>query len=728
MSSAARINELLEEILETDRAPEDVCATCPELLDEVRRRLEHIGGVKLQLDSLFPLSETRTGVAGTAAVRGELDLPAVHDHEILSVLGRGGMGVVYRARHTKLNRIVALKMLLAGSHAGRQEHARFMREAAAVAALRHPNVVQIYDFGESAGQPYFTMEYVGGGSLAFRLSNSPYGVREAAELMTQVAQAVGAAHRAGIVHRDLKPANILLADDGRPKIGDFGLARRIDGADDLTQTGMLMGTPNYMAPEQMTGGAKAAGPPADLFALGSILYEMLAGRPPFRGDSFSDIQRRLVYEEPERPSRVNAKVPRDLETICLKCLEKIPHNRYASADELAADLERFLRFEPIRARPVGPAERGVRWVRRNPLLAALAVTGVVLVGLLVGDALREAALSAGRRTEKARLTARIESGIQLAQSGRFAEARAILGELGDGGFDDLRRRIDRALADLALVEELDAVGMNRALAMIGREEGARPAAAAAEKYAIVFQKAGLGTVADDPDVVARQVVALEIEAASAAALDDWAVCEPDEARRNRLLEVARRLDPDPAGTRNRLRRPEVWRDPTTLSRAAEEPFPADTSVPFLRALADRMAAAGLDSIPFRRRIQREHVDHFIANVSLADALRPGDPAESIRYYQAALAIRPHALSARNNLAVALAASGGTDEAIRLFQEALEIDSRSARVRYNLGRTLFDGKRYREAETQLRQALELLPANDPEQAVVAELLERARNSK
>jgi formylglycine-generating enzyme required for sulfatase activity len=306
------------------------------------------------------------------------------------------MGVVYRARHLRLGRLVALKMALAGSYAGPHERERFRREAEAVAALRHPNLVQVYDAGDWAGRPYFTMELIEGGSLAQRLAGTPQPARQAATLLATLAEAVQVAHQGGILHRDLKPANILLTADGTPKIADFGLARRLEGGAGLTQSGVLLGTPSYMAPEQARGQPNI-GPAVDVYALGAILYELLTGRPPFHGETAAATLQQVVADEPVAPRRLNPSVPRDLETICTKCLSKEPARRYTSAEELANDLGRFQAGAPIRARRVGAAEQALKWARRRPALAAL--LGVVLLALVGLTALSAIALD---REQKAR--------------------------------------------------------------------------------------------------------------------------------------------------------------------------------------------------------------------------------------------------------------------------------------------------------------------------------------
>jgi tetratricopeptide (TPR) repeat protein len=292
------------------------------------------------------------------------------------------MGIVYKARQNTLNRIVALKMVLSGLSANPGQRQRLYAEAEAVARLQHPNIVAVFEVGEHEGQPYFSLEFCPGGSLADKLAGTALAAAEAAELTRTLAGAVHAAHLAHVVHRDLKPGNVLLAADGTPKVTDFGLAKRLDQVSE-TKFGAIMGSPPYMAPEQASGRIDAIGPATDVYALGAILYECLTGRPPFKAATVLETLEQVRRREPVRLRSLQPKVPRDLETICLKCLRKEPRKRYASARELADDLHRFLQGEPIHARPVPALERAVKWAKRRPTAAALA-GALVLVGIFAG--------------------------------------------------------------------------------------------------------------------------------------------------------------------------------------------------------------------------------------------------------------------------------------------------------------------------------------------------------
>jgi serine/threonine-protein kinase len=363
MSTAELVSELLlrwEELRECGQAvsAEELCRDCPDLVDEVRRRIAALEAV-YRVPNRMP-ADTRPD----AERQPESGSPRIPGYEVLGELGSGGMGVVYKARDTRLKRDVALKMILSGPHARPEERERFRREAEAVARLQHPNVVQIYEVGEQDGRPYLALEYVGGGSLAERLGGRTLPPDDSARLVRALALAVHAAHERGIVHRDLKPANVLLTEDGTPKVTDFGLAKRLDEAGQ-TQTGAVLGTPNYMAPEQAMGDGRAVGPHTDVHALGAILYELLTGRPPFAGATLLETLDQVRAQEPPPPGRLRPGLPRDLETICRKCLEKEPARRYESAQALADDLGRYLDGQLIHARSFTLADRLARTLNRD---------------------------------------------------------------------------------------------------------------------------------------------------------------------------------------------------------------------------------------------------------------------------------------------------------------------------------------------------------------------------
>ncbi len=382
------------------RPLEEYFAAFPLLTDEVRRRLvaaeyqilrAHEKSPRIEMYLLrFPgLFDSRDSVNTLVERQSDLlaetmdeskptrmEVPTVGkadfgDYEILDVIARGGMGVVYRARQKRLNRIVALKMMLSGVHASKTELMRFRLEAESAAALDHPGIVPVFDVGEHDGKHYLSMGYVAGQSLATRLRNGPMPPLEAARIALDVADALSCAHDHAIVHRDLKPANVLIDESGRPRVTDFGLAKTVEADGELTASGQVLGTPAYMPPEQAAGKIDLIGPASDIYSLGALFYSCLVGRPPFQAASVIDTLNQVIHDPPISPQRLNPRIPQDAAIICLKCLEKSPADRYGSAREVAEDLQRFINGEPVHARPISLGGRVLRWGRRRPVTAGL---------------------------------------------------------------------------------------------------------------------------------------------------------------------------------------------------------------------------------------------------------------------------------------------------------------------------------------------------------------------
>jgi serine/threonine-protein kinase len=726
MADDPRVHELLDELLDGHATPEAVCSSCPELLPVVRKRWGRIRRVLADVDALFPPADAPRRTSDTDLpppdVRtpqppSEAALPRIPGYEVEAVLGRGGMGIVFRARHLRLNRSVALKMALAGDFAEPRERQRFQREAEAAAGLRHPNVVQIYDVGDTDGRPYLTMELVEGGSLAQKLAGTPQPAREAATLLAVLAGAVHAAHACGIIHRDLKPGNVLLTGDGVPKISDFGLARRLEGTPGLTQSGVPLGTPSYMAPEQARSQTQAIRPAVDVYALGAILYEVLTGRPPFRGETAAETVLQVISQDPVPPSRLSTRLPRDLETICLKCLEKEPGRRYVSAAALADDLRRFGEGRPIQARPVGHAERLWRWGRRNPTAAALLATALALIGLALGGGTWFVQQRAERRADAAHLRNEISTDVDQAASLRkgfhFREARELLEQarqrLQPAGPDDLRRQVDQALAVLDLVENLDKARLQSNSPVKGRFE----VSWAEPLYTEAFANAGLGQPGDDSAAVAARVRDSAVRADIVAALDDWASTTSDPARRGWLLAVARGTDPDPL--RDRLRQPELWRNGPALTKLVQETMlvekvRVDELSPQLAVTLGRILFQNHeDAVPLLTAAHARHPHDFWLNFQLGWTLcesRRSD--EALGYFRAAMALRPDAAPTYRGVGASLGRMGRVDEAIGYFQQALNIAPDYAVAHNDLGSALGGKRRLDEAIDHFREAIRLCP--------------------
>jgi serine/threonine-protein kinase len=697
MTDDPRVQQLLDELLASHATPEVVCASCPELLPLVSNRWRQMRRLRADLDALFPSPDEPTPRPPEGTT-----LPEIPGYEFEAILGRGGMGVVFKARHLKLKRLVAVKMLLAGAHAGSEELARFRREAEAVAALRHPNIVQIHDAGEITGRPYFTMEFVEGGSLAPILPGQRQPPRHAAELVATLAAAVQFAHKSGFLHRDLKPGNVLLTAEGTPKITDFGLARSLHERPELTRTGIPLGTPSYMAPEQAQGKLSEIGPAVDVYALGAVLYEMLTGRPPFVGQSAVETELKVISEEPTPPSRLNAQVPRDLETICLKCLQKKPARRYASAQDLADDLHRYLDGKPVLARPVGVVERMRKWVRRRPAAAGLlaatallaAAAGVVGWTLYQQQAAAEmrqiqtdqevrSVLAAARgRLEQAWKAADLAKLTEAAAEGSRAEDIARSGGASSAVWHEVKAfqkavsaRLERAQKNRALTEAvLDVSDLQETREYLPDAESRLVGLARLsvdEQYAAAFRRWGLdvdGTpeaevvkrLGAEPEVVVQELI---------AALDNWMLERQQlrpEGQWRRLHRVAEQLDR--SDHRRRLRALLVGESPPRPESLAGlvgvgSPWPA--------LWAQARGSDWRQLLEIRREIQ-PRAEPVLTVVLLARAFNTvGDATGAEDLLRQAVTARPDEVVLLNALGTQLAQRGPSklEEAIGYYRAA-----------------------------------------------------------
>jgi serine/threonine-protein kinase len=694
------------------------------------------------------LSTQSFGAPGGARPAAPGAPPQVAGYEVLGELGRGGMGVVYQARQVQLKRLVALKMILAGTHAGSAAHARFLAEAEAVARLQHPNIVQIHEIGAHGDLPYFSLEFVDGGSLASRLDGTPWPDAPAATIVETLARAMHVAHTRHIVHRDLKPANVLLTSDGVPKITDFGLAKQLDSDAGQTRSGAIMGTPSYMAPEQAEG-AKEIGPAADVYALGAILYELLTGRPPFRADTPMNTVLLVMLHEPVPPCRLQPRVARDLETICLKCLHKDPARRYASALALAEDLRRFLNAEPILARPVGRVERCWRWCRRKPALAAvIALASLLIVGGASGtlwyvqeraereterrgelqrkrdlaeQTIREALRSARKaREELYQLMRRPGGALALLNDPARWHAplqRAQLAlERGKTFPDDivqlidpdLRRQVselDGALtaddADRELALRLEKIRLDAATLVDNHLDHA----SAEREFPKTLAGAGLRVLDEPAEAVAARVADSPIKDVLVAALDQWAAAALTTKNLpvvDRLLEVSRRAAPDPWG--DRLRQPEVWRERTAVARLAQQAKQETLSPQFLELVGRLLGQGTPEHLAWLRQAQALHPADFWLNFDLGFVLMGPSPLEAAGLFRAALALRPDNVAASLNLSYTLADLKRPGDGVAVCRRAVELDPTNPRTHYTLGDMFAAAGRLAEAEAAYGQAL------------------------
>ncbi len=577
----------------------------------------------------------------------------VPGYEILEELGRGGMGVVFRARQIELDRIVALKTIRPDCSASEDERRRFRIEAEAAAALDHPNIVPIFEVGEHRGWHFYSMKLVEGGCLARRLAEGLLAPSAAAGLVAQAARAVAAAHRQGILHRDLKPANILIDADGRLHLTDFGLAKRIESDSGLTRSGAVVGTPSYMSPEQASGRTRALTTATDVYSLGAILYQTLTGRPPFRGDSVMDTLDQVRRCEPARPRTFRPGLDRDLETICLKCLEKDPARRYRSADALGDDLDRWLRNEPIAARPTTIWRCAVKWARRRPAVAAL--TGLVVTVASVG--------LAGVVTQWRRAEVKSVAAMAAEQVARGEARRAE---------DNFRLAMDTVDRYLSRVSE------DRLLAVPGLQPLRRELLEAASR----FYKELADRHQQDPRARAALVAALSrlsrIKADLGASTE--AIAAQEEAVRLAALLVAA----SPTDAAVKARRAEVLEDLGDLHYHFGSAARGVEEVTQARELFANLEQASPGNVEYRRRLagcdttladfhrqrgrMRDAIPLYLKAREVREQLAAGNPTNSD--------LRDLA-SVCNNLGMLYRENGQLDLAVDPLRRAIAISSRLA---------------------------------------------------
>jgi serine/threonine-protein kinase len=659
------------------------------------------------------------------------------DYELLGEIARGGMGVVYRARQKSLNRLLALKMVRGADRLDADQMRRFRNEAEMAAGLDHPHIVPVYEVGEHDGQLYFSMKLIEGGTAAGSLGRFAADPRAAARLLAQVARAVHHAHQRGVLHRDLKPANILLSFSREPRasasgdalargsrlngvvphVTDFGLAKRIESDSSLTQSGSLVGTPSYMAPEQTTGVVGAVTTASDVYGLGATLYALLTGRPPFQGATALDTLAQVREREPVAPRSLNPRVDRDLETVCLKCLHKDPQRRYGSAEALADDLGRWLDGVPIWAVRAGPWQRLAKWVRRRPgvatgvlgLLAALAVLAGG-IGWVVRDQ------TARRDKAEKVVSAALEESDSWQQQQRrlpeaLAAARRAGGLLAGADVDEtLRRQVRARLADLELLASLENVRLEKYNAV---KEGPFDWQGCDAQYGRTFRAAGLEVEAL-PTAAAERMRTSSVAAELAAELDHWALMRrqlrgADDPSWKALLRVARLADPDPGRTRVRealARRDRQALRAVAVSEGVFRLTPATLNVLGCALLGDKRFTGQAEA--YLREAQRRHPDDFWLNYSLWYFLymQRSQREEALRFAAVAVALHPGSPVVHLNLGASLTHKGRLDEAIAEFREAIRLKKEYPEAHNNLGLALVYKGRLDEAIAELHEAIRL----------------------
>jgi tetratricopeptide (TPR) repeat protein/tRNA A-37 threonylcarbamoyl transferase component Bud32 len=656
------------------------------------------------------------------------------------IVGEGAFGRVYEAFDPVLRRVVALKVARPEQLHSAARVERFLREARSAANLLHPNIVAVFDSGSDGPFHFIASAFVPGPSLAEALAELPpgqtFGVRRSVELVRQLAEALAYAHRQGVVHRDVKPGNVLLRPpEGEALLADFGLAARAE-EERLTLEGQVVGTPDYMAPEQALG---QASPASDQYSLGCLLYELLTGRPPFAGNNLTHTLFLHQTQAPVATRSLNAAVPLDVETICLKSLEKEPGRRYPDCQELADDLRRWLEGEPIRARRLGLPERLLRWARREPRLAALTGALVPLLVVVAVGCLWLERLAVERELQREERRGVAQQSLSKARdarkNGQWTEARAVLQQaLAQPGLEeekDLQADVETALQEVTWLLDLEAIRQRAARGGAGR---AFDWAVADKDYAAVFAAADLVVPGRSASETAARIQATDIAQELVAALDDWAVRTTDGDRRAFLLEVARTVAPGEWS--DRLRDPGAWRDRQALARLADQvpvrglPPAREEDVPLgganpqlLHAFSLVLASQDVNTLPFLHRARARYPDHFWLAYQLGSELQQAKRYEEAEgYARVALAVRADSSAGYVLLGSVLLAQKRVDEAVTSCQKAAGLPSAVVHTHGVLGRALLEKGEFLQAEASTRRALQQLPDEHPLRTVLSRQLQ------
>lgn len=703
MSDEELIEEILDTIRESGIPPEEACGAYPDLLPKVAHKWSQLLKLEQELERWLP-GENDRSTSGNSSRQ----LPSIPGYEILCELGRGGMGVVFKARNILLNRQVAIKTMLTGLYSTPAERLRFYREAQAFAAIDHPNIVRLFEFGDFRGDPYFAMQLVEGMTLQQRICQNKMSPRESAWLISKLARAIQTVHDKGIVHRDIKPSNVLITSGGEPMLTDFGLARSEDVHDSITRAGVALGTPSYMSPEQARGQSKTVSTSSDIYSLGAILYATLTSRPPFVADNQTLLLQQVENSDAKPPSKLDFRIPRDLDFICLKCLQKEPKQRYATAIDLAEDLERFLAGEAIRAKIEPFYSKIVRRMRRNPLrtavMSVLAVVSFSVVAFQIQLAIDKARLNTqlnnDRRARALQADVILDGALEALEKGRWDNAVQLLDSakaaLGVTGATDADERFSLFGKWIALGRELEEIrlsGFSNNDAVLSFENSD-------QRYRQAFEDSGIGKVSLAFEDFVEKIQSSPIRVSLVGAIDHWCSCTNDELDRAWLMKVVEQIDSETSAWRREAMSPEVFRDPKVLKRVISEAPNSRISVPLLLAVELHTDATIPERTRYLRAVQQFAPDDFWVNQRLGDVLMyTGKPQEAIGYYQVAVALRGDVAITRNNLAQSLVTAKRYEEAEHEYSVAVSLEPNLPFIRIAWIRVLHALGRHKEVVAQ-----------------------------